>query len=104
MNVVALTGCLTADPARRETAKGVVTTFRIGSDDSPRVWIDVESWGHLAGTCAAHLERGRHVAVAGSLAYREWTDQASERRQRRLVKASAVTFRDRPMGPAPVAE
>jgi hypothetical protein len=59
MNVVAITGYLTADPARKETTKGVVTTFRVGSDDSPRVWVDVESWGHLAGTCAAHLSRGR---------------------------------------------
>ncbi len=96
MNVVAMTGRLTGDPARKETGKGVVTTFRIGSDDSPRVWVDVETWGHLAGTCAAHLGRGRHVAVVGSLAYREWTDQAGERRQRWLVKASTVTFLDRP--------
>lgn len=96
MNVVAMTGRLTGDPARKETGKGVVTTFRIGSDDSPRVWVDVETWGHLAGTCAAHLARGRHVAVVGSLASREWTDQAGERRQRWLVKASTVTFLDRP--------
>ncbi|MDP9388981.1 MAG: single-stranded DNA-binding protein [Actinomycetota bacterium] len=90
-----MTGRLTGDPARKETGKGVLTTFRIGSDDSRRVWVDVETWGHLAGTCAAHLERGRHVAVVGSLAYREWTDQAGERRQRWLVKASTVTFLDR---------
>lgn len=97
MNVVAMTGRLTGDPARKETGKGVLTTFRIGSDDSPRVWVDVETWGHLAGTCAAHLARGRHVAVVGSLVYREWTDQPTgERRQRWLVKASTVTFLDRP--------
>lgn len=99
MNVVAMTGRLTGDPARKETGKGVVTTFRIGSDDSPRVWVDVETWGHLAGTCAAHLGRGRHVAIVGSLAHREWTDQTGERRQRWLVKASTVTFLDRPKGP-----
>lgn len=99
MNVVAMTGRLTGDPARKETGKGVVTTFRIGSDDSPRVWVDVETWGHLAGTCAAHLGRGRHVAVAGSLAHREWTDGAGERRERWLVKASTVTFLDPPSHP-----
>ena len=99
MNVVAMTGRLTGDPARKETAKGVVTTFRIGSDDSPRVWVDVETWGRLAGTCAVHLERGRHVAVVGSLAHREWTDQAGERRERWLLKASTVTFLDPPNQP-----
>ena len=96
MNVVAMTGRLTGEPARKETGKGVLTTFRIGSDDPPRVWVDIETWGHLAGTCAAHLGRGRHVAIVGSLAHREWTDQAGERRQRWLVKASSVTFLDRP--------
>jgi len=65
MNVVAMTGWLRADPDREETTKGGVTNFRIGSEDSPRVWVNVECWGHLAGTCAAHLLRGRHVAVTG---------------------------------------
>ena len=96
MNVVAITGYLTADAARKETTKGVVTTFRVGSDGSPRVWVDVESWGHLAGTCAAHLARGRHVAVCGSLAHSQWTDRAGERRERWFIRADQVTFLDRP--------
>jgi single-strand DNA-binding protein len=96
MNVVVITGYVTADPARKETAKGVVTTFRIGSDDSPRVWVDVESWGHLAGTCAAHLARGRHVAVAGALGHAQWTDRGGERRERWFIRANRVTFLDRP--------
>jgi single-strand DNA-binding protein len=96
MNVVAITGYLTADPARKETTKGVVTTFRVGSDDSPRVWVDVESWGHLAGTCAAHLARGRHVAVSGRLAHAQWTDHEGVRRERWFIRAAQVTFLDRP--------
>jgi single-strand DNA-binding protein len=98
MNVVAMTGTLSGDPARRETAKGVVTTFRIASDGAPRVWIDIECWGHLAGTCAAHLDRGRHVAVAGSLGHTTWTDREGARRERWFVKAAQVTFLDRPHG------
>jgi single-strand DNA-binding protein len=100
MNVVAITGTLTGDPARRETPKGVVTTFRIGSDGAPRVWIDVECWGHLAGTCAAHLDRGRHVAVSGALGHATWTDREGARRERWFVKAAQVTFLDQPRGGA----
>ena len=96
MNVVAITGYLTADPARKESPKGVVTTFRIGSDGSPRVWVDVETWGHLAGTCAAHLARGRHVAVGGSLAHAQWTARDGERRERWFIRATQVTFLDHP--------
>lgn len=100
MNVLALTGRLTADPARKETDKGVVTTFRIGSDDSPRVWLDVEVWDRLAAVCAACLVRGRHVAVVGSLGRRAWTNGTGGRHERWLLKASAVTFLDRPDGAA----
>lgn len=96
MNVLAMTSRLTADPARKETDKGVVTTFRIGSDGAPRVWLDVEVWDHLAAVCAAYLARGRHVAVVGSLARREWTNGTGGRHERWLLKASAVTFIDRP--------
>jgi single-strand DNA-binding protein len=96
MNVVAITGYLTADPARKETTKGVVTTFRVGSDGSPRVWMDVESWGHLAGTCAAHLARGRHVAVSGCLAHAQWSDRDGQRQERWFIRAAHVTFLDRP--------
>jgi single-strand DNA-binding protein len=103
MNIAAITGRLTADPARKETTKGIVTTFRVGSDDAPRVWIDVESWGHLAGACAAHLARGRHVAVAGSLAHTEWTDRNGERLDRWFIRASQVTFLDRPAEVEPPA-
>ena len=91
MNVVVMTGRLTGEPARRETTKGVVTTFRIGSDEPPRVWVAVECWGHLAGVCAAHLARRRHVAVGGALSHAEWTDGTGERRERWFIRASKVT-------------
>jgi single-strand DNA-binding protein len=62
------------------------------------VWIDVECWGHLAGTCAAHLDRGRHVAVSGALSHVTWTDREGARRERWFVKAAQVTFLDQPRG------
>ena len=74
MNVAAVTGHLSAHPDRRETTKGVAATLRVASDSSPRIWNDVECWGHLAGTVAAH----HHVAVTGSLAHSQQTDLAPE--------------------------
>src|SRR5688572_27457144 len=58
VNVVTMTGRLTADPVQRQTKRGVVTTFRLGSDDDPRMWVDVESWGPVGGQCATHLRCG----------------------------------------------
>ena len=96
MNVAAVTGHLTADLARRKTTRGDATTFRVGSDNSPRIWIDVECWGHLAGTVAAHLTARRHVAVTGSLAHSQWTDRHGTRVERWFSRATQVTVLDRP--------
>ena len=57
MNVLTLTGRLTADPVRRDTPKGVVCEFRLAVDGRPRLWITVQTWGQLAGRCAQHLAR-----------------------------------------------
>ena len=63
MNSYNCTGRLTTDPARRDTTKGVVAEFRLAVDGRPnRVWIDVEAWGHAAGTVATYLTARRHVA------------------------------------------
>jgi len=96
VNVVTMTGRLTADPVQRQTKRGVVTTFRMGSDEDPRMWVDVESWGPVGGQCATHLRCGRRVALVGSLAYRQWTDGVGQQRHRWLVKASIVTILDPP--------
>ena len=76
MNVLTLTGRLTADPVRRDTPKGVVCEFRLAVDTRPRLWITVQTWGQLAGRCAQHLHAGRHVAVAGPLVLRASTPPA----------------------------
>ena len=41
MNVFTVTGRLTADPARRDTDKGVVVEFRLAVDGQRRLWLPV---------------------------------------------------------------
>jgi single-strand DNA-binding protein len=96
VNVLNLTGRLTADPVRRETSRGVVCEFRVAVDCRPRLWIGIEAWGQLAGRCAQHLRAGRRVAITGALVTEEYTSRAGERVTRWYVRASAVTFLDRP--------
>ncbi len=84
-------GVISNDIVRRETKNGVVTTFRLetGARRGRKLWIDVECWGHLAGTIAHHGETGRSVAVSGRLTSSEWRDRTSgQRRSRLLVVAS----------------
>lgn len=96
MNVWTGTGRLTSDPARRDTTKGVVCDFRIAVDGTPRLWLPVICWGHLAGVCAKHLRAGRRVGVSGRLLVDEYLTRAGEKQRRWYLKAEHVTFLDDP--------
>lgn len=87
------TGTISNDVVRKETRNGVLTTFRLetGAPRGRKLWIDVECWGHLAGTIAHHGAPGRSVNVSGRLTQKSWRDTASgEARQRFVVTAYDV--------------
>ena len=96
MNVLTVTGRLADDPIRRETSKGVVCEFRLAVDDRPRLYLTVQTWGHLAGRCAQHLTTGRHVGVTGSLRHDQWITKDDERADRWYARATDVAFLDQP--------
>ncbi|MAT06825.1 MAG: hypothetical protein CL424_17465 [Acidimicrobiaceae bacterium] len=96
MNVLTVTGRLADDPIRRETSKGVVCEFRLAVDGRPRLYLTVQTWGHLAGRCAQHLTTGRHVGVTGSLRHDQWITKDDERADRWYVRATDVAFLDQP--------
>ena len=83
-------GVISNDIVRRETKSGVVTTFRLetGAPRGRKLWIDVECWGHLAGTIAHHGETGREVGVSGRLIEKVWRDRESGVRRSRLAVAA----------------
>lgn len=97
MNVVTFTGRVKDDPVRKETRSGVVAEWVLGIDGKHREWITVEVWGHLAGTCSAHLRAGRRIAVTGSLRTRQWNDREGNRQRVWFCKGSDVTFLDAPI-------
>jgi single-strand DNA-binding protein len=97
MNHIIIAGRVEDDPVRKEVNGSVLCAFRLASgragSKGGRVWIDVETWGHLAGTCYQHLTKGRSVIVAGRLTQKQWADPATgERRTRQIVTASDVDF------------
>jgi single-strand DNA-binding protein len=96
MNVLTVTGRLVDDPVRRETTKGVVSEFRLAVAGRPRIYLTVQTWGHLAGCCARHLTTGRHVGVAGSLCHDQWITRTGDRADRWFVRANEVAFLDQP--------
>jgi len=96
VNVITLTGHLIDDPARTDTGKGIKATFHLDVDGRRRLRLPVTTWNQLAGTCATHLARGRHVAVSGRLGHNEFTGHDGKKRNRWEITATAVTFLDSP--------
>ena len=97
MNHITIAGRLTDDPVRKEANSSVVCSFRLASGRSGtktgRLWIDVDTWGRLAGICYQYLTKGRHVLVAGRLTQKQWSDLATgEKRSRYLITASEIDF------------
>ena len=104
MNHITITGRLASDPTRRETKKGVVCSFRLASgkagDRGGRVWIDVDTWGNLAGVCYQHLAKGRQVIVSGHLVQPQWVKRdTGEKRESYVVVADGVEFTSETLTP-----
>jgi len=113
LNHVALVGRLTRDPELRYSAAGepvcamrlaVTSRARSGEgwEDRPN-FLDVSAFGRSAEACAEHLRKGRRVAVAGRLAWREWRADDGSRREAVQIVAQAVQYLDAPRndgGPA----
>ena len=100
MNTISLTGGLTRDPELRSTPGGKAVCDMRLAVTRPRNrdksdYFDVVAWEGLADTCAAHLEKGRQVAVNGRVEYREWEADDGSKRSAYAVIADQVDFLDR---------
>src|SRR3954451_14797577 len=104
INRVVLTGNLTRDPELRSTPSGMsVCSLRIASntrrkDNSTGEWTDkpnyfsVTVWGAQRETSARFLSKGRPVAIAGRLEWREWHAQIRNKREVIEIVADGVQF------------
>ena len=116
LNKVMLIGRLTRDPETRTTPQGVtVTNFSIATN---RVWKDAQgnqqdktefhnivAWRKLGEICAQYLAKGRQVYIEGHLQTRNWTDEASGKKQYRteVVADNMIMLGSREGGAAPAA-
>jgi single-strand DNA-binding protein len=104
MNIVFLLGNLTRDPETRTLPSGgTVCTFTLavnrrfstsqGEDREETCFVDIETWGRQAETCARYLRRGAPAMVEGRLRQDRWEDrETGAPRTRILVVARRVQF------------
>jgi single-strand DNA-binding protein len=104
INSVVLVGNLTRDPELRATPSGTsVCSLRVAVNDRVKDpttgewgdkpnYFDVDVFGGQGERCAQYLAKGRQVAVAGRLRWREWETQDGQKRQAVSIVADNVQF------------
>ncbi len=101
-NKILLLGHLTGDPEQKTTATNkTVTTFGVatnhrfstpdGKTDQRTCFVDVTTWGTLAGTCAATLKKGHPVFIEGRLELSRW-EKEDKTYSKLFVQATTVVF------------
>ena len=104
MNRVTMTGRLAKDPDLRTTQSGIsVCTFplavqrRFADQNGERQadFFNVVCWRGLADNCAKYTQKGRMIAVHGSLQNRSYEDKNGNKRTITEIIADEVEFLDR---------
>ena len=94
-------GRLVADPERRQTPKGVMTTFTMAinvkhnCDSGPgqtTTFVPVVAYGNLAESVFRFVKKSREVLVEGKLRLEPYEDQAQVRHVRPSIEADNIQF------------
>jgi single-strand DNA-binding protein len=105
LNRVILIGRVATDPEMKYTPSGVaVVNFRIAVDrpvasskgERETDFINIVAWRQNAEFAANYLNKGRLIAVDGSLRIRQWTTQDGQKRTSAEVNADRLTGLDKP--------
>ena len=102
INVVVLTGRLTADPELKSTQSGVsVCSFCIAverryksGEDRVSDFINIVSWRSSAEFVSKYFKKGQMIAVEGSIQTRKYQDKDGNNRTAFEVLANNVQFAD----------
>ena len=101
LNIVALTGRLTADPELRTTPSGVYTcSFSIAVDRSfvrageerKADFINIVAWRSTAEFICKYFAKGAMIALTGSIQTRNYEDKNGNKRTAFEIVASDVSF------------
>jgi single-strand DNA-binding protein len=99
-------GRLGKDPEVRQLPSGdKVTNFSIavgsswkdkqtGQKKEHTEWIDIDTFGGLAGVCGEYLRKGSKVFVSGEFKTRKWEDQSGNTRYSTSIKARDMQMLD----------
>lgn len=102
LNVVVLTGRLTADPELKTTSSGVsVCSFSVAverryrsGEDREADFINIVAWRSSAEFVSKYFKKGQMIAIEGSIQTRKYQDKEGNNRTAFEVLANNVQFAD----------
>ena len=102
LNVVVLTGRLTADPELKTTSNGIsVCSFSIAverrykqGEERQADFINVVTWRSSAEFVSKYFKKGQMIAIRGSIQTRRYTDTEGKNRTAFEIVADDVQFAD----------
>jgi single-strand DNA-binding protein len=102
INVVVVSGNLTADPDLRETSNGTsVCELRLANNvpikkdgkwESKPNYFQVNCWGAQGENCAKYLEKGSPITVDGRLEWQMWEGKEGKTNSRVVIVADNIQF------------
>ena len=92
---ITIVGRLTRNPETTETSNSSVTKFSLavnGWKDDEVSYIDCDAWGKVGEVVQQYCEKGKQVAVAGTLRIEKWEDKEGNKRSKPVVNVRDVTL------------
>ena len=92
---ISLTGRMGADAQVTETPNSSVANFSLavnGFKKDEVSWFNCEAWGKVGEIVAKYGEKGKQVAVAGTIRIENWTDKEGNKRQTPKINVRDLTL------------
>ena len=92
---ITMTGRLTRNPETTETKTSAVAKFSLavnGFKKEDVSFFDCEAWGKVGAIVQEYCEKGKQIAVAGTIRIARWEDKEGNKRSKPVVNVRDVTL------------
>jgi len=92
---VSMTGRLTRNPEQRDAGNTQVSKFSIavnGFKNHDVSFFDCEAWGKLSEIIQQYCQKGKQIAVSGTIRIDRWEDKDGNNRSRPIINVHDMTL------------
>ena len=92
---ITITGRLTRNPETTETKTSAVAKFSLavnGFKKEDVSFFDCEAWGKVGAIVQEYCEKGKQIAVAGTIRIDRWEDKEGNKRSKPVVNVWSMTL------------